>query len=116
AAAANVIAADSDDAARRIFTSQQQAFIRLRRGQPGPLPPPLDEIDSFATPLEKAGVDLSLVYSFVGGRDKVKSGIEGFLDLTQVDELIVTGHIFDHSARLRSFEIGAEILKGLVKL
>jgi len=113
AAAANVIAADSDDAARRLFTSQQQAFIRLRRGQPGQLPPPVDDIDSFANPLEKAGVDHSLVYSFVGARDKVKSGIEGFLDLTGVDELIVTGHIFDHKARLRSFEIAAGILKDL---
>lgn len=115
AAAANVIAADSDEAARRLFTSQQQAFIRLRRGQPGQLPPPIDDIDSVANPLEKAGVDHSLVYSFVGARAKVKSGIEGFLDLTGIDELIVTGHIFDHQARLRSFEIAAGILKDLAR-
>ncbi|MFZ5678070.1 MAG: LLM class flavin-dependent oxidoreductase [Pseudomonadota bacterium] len=115
AAAANIIAADSDDEARRIFTSLQQAFIRLRRGQPGQLPPPIDDIDSFANPLEKANVDHSLVYSFVGARDKVKSGIEGFLAQTQIDELIVTGHIFDHQARRRSLEIAAGILKDLVK-
>lgn len=114
AAAANVIAADSDEAARRIFTSQQQAFIRLRRGQPGQLPPPVDDIENFATPLEKASVDHSLVYSFVGAQPAVKSGIAGFLDRTQIDELIVTGHIFDHEARLRSFEIAADILKDFV--
>ncbi len=63
----------------------------------------------------RSNVDHSLVYSFVGARDKVKSGIEGFLEQTQIDELIVTGHIFDHQARLRSLEIAADILKGLVK-
>jgi luciferase family oxidoreductase group 1 len=115
AAAANIIAADSDEEARRLFTSLQQSFIRLRRGIPGQLPPPIDDIDSFAASHERAGADHSLIYSFVGMRDKVQAGIESFLDMTQADELIVTGHIYDHKARLHSFEIAAGILKGLVK-
>src|SRR5436190_1738899 len=102
-AAANVIAADSDQEARRIFTSLQQSFVRLRRGTPGQLPPPIDDIDSFAAPHERAGADHSLIYSFVGTRDKVAADLHHFLDLTQADELIVTGHIFDHPARLHSF-------------
>jgi luciferase family oxidoreductase group 1 len=114
AVAANIIAADSDGEARRMFTSLQQSFVRLRRGMPGQLPPPIDDIDSFAAPHERAGANHSLVYSFVGTRAKVKDGIESFLDITEADELIVTGHIHDHQARLHSFEIAARILKELV--
>jgi luciferase family oxidoreductase group 1 len=115
AAAANVIAADSDQAARRLFTSLQQSFVRLRRGMPGQLPPPIEDIDSFAAPHERAGADHALLYSFVGARQKVEEGLVGFLELTQADELIVTGHIHSHEARLRSFEIAAQIFKGLAK-
>ena len=115
ALAANLIAADSDGEARRLFTSLQQSFVRLRRGMPGQLPPPVDDIDSFAASHERAGADHALVYSFVGTRDKVEEGVRGFLDLTQADELIVTSHIYDHEARLHSFEIAAGILKTLSK-
>jgi luciferase family oxidoreductase group 1 len=115
AVAANIIAADSDAEARRLFTSLQQSFVRLRRGMPGQLPPPIDDIDSFAAPHERAGADHSLIYSFVGARQKVEEGIRSFLELTQADELIVTGHIHDHKARLRSFEIAAEMLESLIK-
>ncbi len=114
-AAANVISADSDADARRLFTSLQQSFVRLRRGTPGQLPPPIEDIDSFATPQERAGADHALAYSFVGARDKVKAGIENFLAITEADELMVTGHIYDHRARLRSFEIAADVLRSLVK-
>jgi luciferase family oxidoreductase group 1 len=113
AVAANIIAADSDQEARRLFTSLQQSFVRLRRGMPGQLPPPIDDIDGFAAPHEKAGADHSLIHSFVGARHKVEEGIRRFLDSTQADELIVTGHIYDHKARLHSFEIAAGILTGL---
>jgi luciferase family oxidoreductase group 1 len=115
AAAANVIAAETDAEGRRLFTSLQQSFIRLRRGMPGQLPPPIDDLASFATPLEKANVDHALVHSFVGAPDTVRAGLEPFLAATLVDELIITGHIFDHQARLRSFEIAAEVLKPLVE-
>ena len=112
---ANVIAAESDEAARRLFTSLQQSFVRLRRGMPGQLPPPVEDIDAFAAPHERAGADRALVYSFVGTRDKVEAGLRGFLALTAADELIVTGHIFDHQARLRSFESAAQILLSLAE-
>src|SRR5689334_13905737 len=110
AVAANVIAADSDEEARRLFTSVQQSFVRLRRGTPGQLPPPIDDIGSFAAPQERAGADHALIYSFVGARQKVEEGLRSFLEATQPDELIVTGHIYDHKARLHSFEIAAQIL------
>ena len=115
AVAANIIAADSDEEARRHFTSLQQSFVRLRRGQPGQLPPPIDNIDSFATPHERGGADHALIYSFVGSSAKVEPEIGKFIESTQADELIVTGHIYDHQARLRSFEIAAGILKRLGK-
>jgi alkanesulfonate monooxygenase SsuD/methylene tetrahydromethanopterin reductase-like flavin-dependent oxidoreductase (luciferase family) len=75
------------------------------------LPPPIDDIDSFAAPHERAGADHALIYSFVGTREKVAVGIRDFLEQTEADELIVTGHIYDHQARLHSFEIAAELLK-----
>lgn len=108
--AANVIAADTDAAARRLFTSVQQSFLNLRRGSPGQLPPPIDDIDSyFAAPAERAMVDQTLLCSFVGTPQTIATGLQDFLDTTQADELIVTGHIYDHSARLHSFELVSQL-------
>jgi luciferase family oxidoreductase group 1 len=107
--AANIIASDTDAGARRLFTSLQQLFIRLRRGDPGPLPPPIESIDSFASAAEKAGLEHALTYAFVGTPKTVARGLKSFLETTQADELIVSGQIFDHSARLRSFELAAAI-------
>ena len=109
----NVISADTDAAARRLFTSQQQSFVNLRRGQPGQLPPPIDDIAAFASPVEAMQLERSLRCSFVGNFQSVKSGIAAFLAETQADELIVTGHIYDHQARLRSFAIAAEVRDAL---
>jgi luciferase family oxidoreductase group 1 len=109
AVAANVIAADTDAGARHLFTSIQQAFVKLRRGDPGPLPPPIDDIDAWASPPERAGLNHSLVYSFVGAPGTVARGVQSFLEMTQADELIASGHIFDHAARLRSFELVAGV-------
>jgi luciferase family oxidoreductase group 1 len=107
--AANIIAADTDAQARRLFTSLQQSFIKLRRGNPGPLAPPIDDIDAWASPAERAGLDHSLIYSFVGAPETVARGVQSFLKATQTDELIVSGHIFDHGARLRSYELAARV-------
>jgi luciferase family oxidoreductase group 1 len=107
--AANIIAADSEPQARRLFTSLQQSFVKLRRGMPGKLAPPVDDIGSWATPAELAGLNHSLVYSFVGGIDTVARSVQSFLKMTQADELIVSGHIFDHDARLHSYELTARI-------
>jgi luciferase family oxidoreductase group 1 len=105
----SVIAADTDAEARRLFTSQQQAFVNLRRGMPGPLPPPLDDIDAWWSPAEKAMVEHSLMYAIVGSPETVRRGLNDFIALTKADELIVGTHVYDHAARLRSFEILAEL-------
>jgi luciferase family oxidoreductase group 1 len=105
----NVIAADSDAAARRLFTSAQQAFTRMLRGTRGRLPPPVDDIESFWSPAEKAQVSAMLACSFVGARDAVRRGLEQFAEETAADELMAAGAIWDHAARLRSYEILAEI-------
>src|ERR1700744_1498339 len=93
--AANIIAADTDAEARRLFTSLQQSFVKLRRGTPGRLAPPVEDISTFAAPVELANLQHSLVYSFVGSPDTVARGVKSFLELTQADELIVGAHIFD---------------------
>ncbi|HEY6926153.1 MAG TPA: LLM class flavin-dependent oxidoreductase [Steroidobacteraceae bacterium] len=107
--AANIVAADTDSQARRLFTSLQQSFVKLRRGTPGKLAPPVDDISAWAAPIELAGVAHSLVYAFVGAADTVARGLESFLKMTQADELIVSGPIFDHAARLHSYEIAARV-------
>jgi luciferase family oxidoreductase group 1 len=107
---ANVIAADTDHEALRLFTSVQQSFINLRRGRPGELPPPMDRIEDFATQEELSGVKRALAVSFVGGRESVRQGLVSFLRAVNPEELMMTGHIHDHDARLRSFEIAAEVM------
>ena len=109
----NVIAAETDLEAKRLFTSLQQSFVNLRRGRPGQLPPPLDDFDGFASPAENAQLDQALACSFVGARETVRAGLDAFIAQTGADELIVSGHIFDHAARLRSFTIAAEIRESL---
>jgi luciferase family oxidoreductase group 1 len=110
AAGVNVFAADSDAEARRLFTSAQQQFTNLLRGAPGRLQPPLDDIDTYWTPPERAQASAMLTYSFVGGPETVRSGLDAFIERTGVDELIVASAIYDHAARLRSYEILANVL------
>ncbi|MDB5406110.1 MAG: Luciferase-like monooxygenase, FMN-dependent [Rhodospirillales bacterium] len=106
----NVFAADSDDEARRLFTSLQQAFLNLRQGRPGPLPPPVADFESRLSPPEQALLAHTLSCSVVGSPDTVRHGVERFVAETGADELMITAQIFDHAARLRSFEITAETL------
>ena len=105
----NVFAADTDAQARRHFTSLQQAFLNLRRGRPGQVPPPIDDIEGFWSAAEKAGVEHALSCSFVGAADTVEKGLREFLARTQPDELMIAGHFYDHAARLRSLEITAQV-------
>jgi luciferase family oxidoreductase group 1 len=105
----NIIAADTDSEARRLFTSQQQSFINLRRGTPGRMPPPLDDIEAYWTPAEKAMVEHSLKYAIVGSPETVRRGVESFVNLTGANELIIGAHVYEHAARLRSFEIIASL-------
>ena len=108
-AAIGVVAADTDATAARLATSLQQSFVLLRRGTPGPLPPPVENMDGRWTPLEKAGVEHAFSETVVGSPATVQRGIEAFLRRTRVDELMVTAAIHDQTARLRSFEIVAQI-------
>lgn len=101
----NVVAADSERDARFLFTSMQQQFINLRRGRPGPLPPPVQEIDALWSEGEQYGVEQALSMSVVGGPLQVRAGLQALLDKTGADELMINGQIFDHQARLRSFEL-----------
>ena len=109
-AGANVFAADTDAEARRLFTSTQQQFVNLVRGTPGRLPPPVDNIDDYWSPIEKAQASARLAMSFVGSRETVRDGLRDFIRHTSVDEVIVSSMIYDHAARLHSYEILADIV------
>ena len=109
--ALNVVAAETDEEARYLFTTQQQAFVNLRRGQAGLVPPPIDDIEAFWEPHEKAGVAQALACAVVGSRDTVRRGIADFIQRHRPDELMLTANIFDHDKRLRSFEIAAEVMQ-----
>ena len=105
-----VYAADTDAEARRLFTSLEQAFLALRSGHPTELPPPLDDTERAALdPISTQALAQLFRYAVVGGPDTVRKGVDEFVRATSVDELMVTAMIFDHAARLRSFELLAEV-------
>ena len=109
----NVFAADTDTAGRRLMTSMQQAFAALRTGRPGPLPRPVDDIDAAIDPTARAMVERALACSAAGSPETVRAGLAAFVDRHRPDELILTGQIHDHDARLRSFAIAAEVMADL---
>ena len=109
----NVFAADTDAEARRIFTSAQQQFTNLLRGTPGRLPPPIDDIERYWSPIERAQASARLAMSFVGSRETVASGLAEFIEMTGVEEIIVASMIYDHAARVRSYEILADVIARL---
>lgn len=102
---ANVVVAEDDAAARRLFTSAQQSFANILRGRRGQLPPPVDDIESYWSPPEKERASAMLRRSFVGSRGTVREGLEAFVAETAADELIVAAAIHNHAARLRSYEL-----------
>lgn len=101
----NVFAADSDEEARLLFTSLQQAFVRLRTGRPGKLPAPQPGYGESLDPYARSMLENALACSVVGGPDTVRKGLEELVARTGADEFMVTAQIWDHQARLRSFEI-----------
>jgi luciferase family oxidoreductase group 1 len=105
----NVFAADTDAAARRLFSSMQQQFLNLIRGKPGELQPPVDDMDELWNPAEAAYVQRMLHFSAVGEPATIRRELETFIEQTHPDEIIATGHIYDHDARLRSFELAASV-------
>jgi luciferase family oxidoreductase group 1 len=106
---ANVVVADDDASARRLFTSAQQSFANILRGRRGKLPPPIDDIESFWTPPEKDRASGMLRRSYVGSPETVRAGLEAFVAETEADEVIVAAAIHDHAARLRSYELLASL-------
>ncbi len=105
----NVVAADTDEEAERLSTSMQQQFLNLIRNKPAKLPPPVDNMEELYTDYEKAAVESRLRSSIIGGPAKVKKQLEAFIDRTEADELIINSQIYDHQARLRSYEIVANL-------
>ena len=105
----NVIAADSDREAARLFTSMQQSFANMFRGRRGLLPRPIDDIGAYWSAAEQAQASDMLECSFVGGPARVRDGLSAFLARTGADEIMVAAAVFDQSARLRSYEILAGI-------
>lgn len=105
----NVFAADTEETAQFIATSMQQAFVNLRSGHPTRLPPPADGYMQRIGPQEKAILDQVLSCAAIGTHDTVKRKLAAFIEQTAADELMITSQIFDHAARLRSYEITAEL-------
>lgn len=112
-AAMNVFAADTDEEARHISTSMQQAFAAVVSGTPGKLKPPVDDVTRVLTPQQIAAVESRLTYAAIGGVDAIRAGLADFIIRTKVDEVMVTGMIFDADARVRSLEVTAEAMAGL---
>ena len=110
---ANVVAAETDAEAAWLFTSLQQTFVNLRRGRPTQVPPPSHDFDRAVTPFERAQLDSVLGNACVGSRETVRAQLQAFVRRTGADELIVASQIFDHAARLRSYEITAAIRDAL---
>ena len=109
----NVIAADTDEEAQYLFTTLQQHYTRARRNTRGQLPPPIADIEAFWEPHEKAGVMRSLACSVVGSPKTIRDGLQRLLEFSGADEILFAGQIFDHAARLRSFQIAAEVIRSL---
>lgn len=109
----NMVVADSNREAEFLFTSTQQAFVNLRRGNTSQLPPPVDDIDSVWSPAEQYGVQQALSMSLVGDKAKVRHGLQAILRETQADEIMINGQIFDNDARLHSFELAMQVCESL---
>ena len=108
----NLFAADDDATAQRLFTSLQQQFLNLVRGMPGQLSPPVDSMDGLWAPDEKSHIDRSLSCSAVGSPGTVAARLRAITEQTGADELMLTALMYDHDARLRSFEIASQLQAG----
>jgi len=109
----NVFAADTDEEGRLLMTSVQQAFASLRRGRPGLLQPPVPDLLQQLNPMERLMLDEALACSAAGSPETVRRGLQSFIDRTGADELMITSQIFDHAARVRSYEITADVRETL---
>jgi luciferase family oxidoreductase group 1 len=105
----NVFAAPTDEEALHLATSQQQMHLSLVRGRPGKLPPPVNDMDDAWLPHERTAVESMLRASIIGNPSSVKAKLQAFLDATQADEIIINTMVYDHAARVRSYDIVADI-------
>jgi luciferase family oxidoreductase group 1 len=108
----NVIVAETDEKARWLATSQELQFLNLLRNQPTPLNPPVENMDEIWNDYEKVAVKRQLRSMITGSPETVKEKLQTFLDVTQADEFIIHTQVFDHEARLRSYEMLAEMVMG----
>jgi luciferase family oxidoreductase group 1 len=106
----NVFAAESDEEGRRLFSSLQQAFVNLRRGRPGKLPPADEGFLERLSPMDAHLIEETLAYSVAGSAETVRRGLEAIVARTGADELMLASQIYDHAARLRSYELAAGVL------
>jgi len=106
----NVVAAETDEEARTLFTSVQQAVINLRSGRAGRLPPPIDNIDDILDGRAQMILDRVLECAVVGSAQAVRAGLDDFIAAHRPDEVMITAQIFDHAKRLRSYEIVSRIV------
>jgi len=109
--AANVVAADTVEEAKHLATSMQQQFLNLIRGNPGQLPPPVKNMDELWSSYEKETLLQQFGEPIIGDQNTVKKKLEDFINETQADELMIHTQVYDHNARLRSYEIIAEIFQ-----
>jgi luciferase family oxidoreductase group 1 len=109
----NVIAAETNEKAKWLSTSMQQQFLQLLRNRPGKLQPPVESMEHIASPYELTLLEGRLGSTIAGTKEQVKEKLEAFLVETEANEIIVNAQIFDHQARLKSFELTAEIMKEL---
>jgi luciferase family oxidoreductase group 1 len=106
-----VVAADTTAEAKRLHTSAQQSFLALRRGMPGPLPPPDETFGERLEPMDRALLSDIMSCAVVGDLDETRAGLHAFVERTGADELMITAHIYDHDARVRSLQLTAEALQ-----
>jgi luciferase family oxidoreductase group 1 len=110
-----IFAAETDGEGQRLFTSSQLQFLRLIRGHPSPLPPPVESMEGHWSRAEQLAVSERTRCSAVGSPETVRRRLGELIEETQTDEIIATAQIYDHAARLHSFEIAAEALQGFVR-
>jgi len=107
-----VVAADTDDEARWLFSSLIQTWSALRRGHPTRVPPPRENVESMLTPFDRAQLAPLVSHAIVGGPERVRSGLASLVARTAADEMIVASQIYDHAARVHSYEVVAEAFPG----
>jgi luciferase family oxidoreductase group 1 len=108
----NIIAADTDQEARRLATTQQMSFVNMFRGTRGLSQPPIDDIETYWSPAEKMQAMGMLRRSIIGSQETVGTGIEALVAETKADELMIVSDVYDHGARLHSFELIAATQRG----